>query len=92
MEKSGDLEESPKTDTPIYGWSLMSFPRYGLGWKAVNSVDKPVDGLPRISPQEGLAPLTAPAPTSGEELPDSFHIYGLHEDIHTIHSPYYYYD
>jgi hypothetical protein len=55
-------------------------------------VDKPVDGLPRISPQGDLPLLRARAPTSGVESPESIQIYGLHEDIHIIHSPYYYYD
>jgi hypothetical protein len=92
VEKYGYLGKSPEMGTPIYGRGLMSLPRYGLSPKGPILVDKPVDGLPRISPQGDLAPLTVKAPTSGVESPDSIQIYGLHEDIHTIHSPYYYYD
>jgi hypothetical protein len=63
-----------------------------LDRKAINFVDKPVDGLPRISPQGDLVPLPARDPTSGVESPESIQIYGLFGDIHTIHTPYYYYD
>jgi hypothetical protein len=92
VEKLGALGISPEIGTPIYGQVLTNLPRYGVGWKALLFVDKLVDGLPRISPQGDQAPLTAMSPTSGVESLDSSQIYGLHEDIHTIHRPYYYYD
>jgi hypothetical protein len=53
---------------------------------------KPVDRLPRICPQQRQASLDRKSPTSGVELADLAQMYGLREDIHIIHSPYYYYE
>jgi hypothetical protein len=92
VEKSSKPGEFPTGGTPIYGQVPAALPRYGLGQKTLFFVDKPVDGLPRISPQARPDLLAGISPTSGREPQESNQIYGLRETIHILHSPYYYYE
>jgi hypothetical protein len=92
VEKLSYPGKFPKVDTPIYGQGSQRLPRYGFDQKVTFFVDKHVDGLPRISPQGGSAPLTGSGPTSGVVTWESVQMYGFPINIHTIHSPYYYYE
>ncbi len=77
VEKLFKRGKTLETGTPIYGRQIAHLPRYGFAPQMSFSVDKPVDGLPRICPQGESALSNSDSPTSGRESQESDQIYGF---------------
>jgi hypothetical protein len=81
-----------KCSTPIYGHPFETIPRYGLHAVGRFPVEKYVDKLSQIHPQEWANRLRRIGPTSMGAAKPNPHIWGNFTFIHIIHRPYYYYE